>query len=139
MSRRPMAAVKALVERGDELLALEIDVGGTMWTLPGGRVEYGEAPRDALEREVREEVSLEIDIGETVGMYHFFIGPENDGEQVVLTVFDTEDFEGMVDIESGQADEAITGYSWMEPGELVERELNDSLERLLRRHYGINP
>ncbi|MFB6190923.1 MAG: NUDIX hydrolase [Candidatus Nanohaloarchaea archaeon] len=134
--RRPMAAVKAFIERKDQFLALELKVGDrTLWTLPGGRVEYGEAPREALEREIQEEVSLEAEITEPVGMYHFFIGPENNGEQVVLTVFGTDGFSGDVDIGSNPADENITGYEWVTPEEFLDRDSNESLKELVRTQY----
>ena len=33
------------------------------WELPGGKVEPGELPRDALQREIREELGVEIELG----------------------------------------------------------------------------
>jgi len=37
--------------------------GKGLWSLPGGAVELGETLTDALEREIAEEASIEIDIG----------------------------------------------------------------------------
>ena len=36
------------------------------WELPGGKVEPGEHPRDALLREIREELGVEIELGNIV-------------------------------------------------------------------------
>jgi len=33
------------------------------WELPGGKVDPGEAPRDALRREIREELGTQIELG----------------------------------------------------------------------------
>ncbi len=37
------------------------------WEFPGGKVEAGEARRSALEREIREELAVEIEVGSWFG------------------------------------------------------------------------
>ena len=39
------------------------------WNLPGGKVEEGESPWDAVVREVREEVCLEVTVVRLTGIY----------------------------------------------------------------------
>ena len=39
------------------------------WNLPGGGVELGEAPWQAVVREVREEVGLEVEVARLAGLY----------------------------------------------------------------------
>ncbi len=39
------------------------------WNLPGGGVESGEAPWQAVVREVREEVGLEVEVVRLAGLY----------------------------------------------------------------------
>lgn len=42
-----------------------------LWNLPGGGVEVGESPWQAVIREVKEEVCVDVDIIDLVGIYHF--------------------------------------------------------------------
>jgi 8-oxo-dGTP diphosphatase len=60
--------VKALVRAGDRvLLVRERHADGTaFWTLPGGGVEAGETHREALERELIEELGCRVGTAEPV-------------------------------------------------------------------------
>jgi 8-oxo-dGTP diphosphatase len=60
-----MNVVAALINKGDRILITKRKQGSYMagrWEFPGGKVEAGEKPREALMREIKEELCLEIDI-----------------------------------------------------------------------------
>lgn len=135
MSERPMTAVKAMIEREDKILVLKTETeNNSFWVLPGGKVEYGEDPYEALGREIKEEISVEADIGDPVGMYYFYIGEKDEGDQVVLTTFEVDIGDQEIDISSNPADENITDYRWMSPEELIEKTSNDSLADLIKKY-----
>ncbi|MEQ6900634.1 NUDIX domain-containing protein [Nocardioides sp. YIM 152588] len=65
-------AAYAVIVRGDEILLSRLAPRVTkdeMWTLPGGGVEHGENPRDAVVREVYEETGLRAEVGDTTRVF----------------------------------------------------------------------
>ena len=49
--------VAAVIRKGDKILATQRGYGEFKdgWEFPGGKIESGERPEDALKREIREE------------------------------------------------------------------------------------
>lgn len=67
----PSPSVCALVVRDGRLLLARRagDPGKGKWDMPGGFVEEGEDPLDALRRELQEETGLDVEVGEFFGVY----------------------------------------------------------------------
>jgi 8-oxo-dGTP diphosphatase len=59
----------AILDDGGRILCVRMNYAAHAWTTPGGRVEPGESPLDALKREVLEESGLDVEAGELVGVY----------------------------------------------------------------------
>ena len=65
-ARRPVACVGALVWRDDEILLVRRGKPPRegQWSIPGGRIEFGELMRYAAAREVREDTACEVEIAQ---------------------------------------------------------------------------
>ncbi|HWS66030.1 MAG TPA: NUDIX domain-containing protein [Steroidobacteraceae bacterium] len=59
----------AITDEDGRILCLRMNYATHAWTTPGGRVEIGESPLDALKREVLEESGLDVVAEELVGVY----------------------------------------------------------------------
>ncbi len=61
--------VAAIVRKGDNILATQRGYGEwkDWWEFPGGKIEHGETPEEALKREICEELSAEINVDELFG------------------------------------------------------------------------
>ncbi len=68
MTKRISVVGAVIVDDGRVLCAQRGD-GGALdgaWEFPGGKIEPDETPREALEREIREELLCEVKVGEEV-------------------------------------------------------------------------
>jgi 8-oxo-dGTP diphosphatase len=75
----------AVIERGGTVLLCRRKPGGSLggkWELPGGKLEPDETPEQGLVRELREELGIEVRVGEFIGSADFRNGPS---EYRVLT------------------------------------------------------
>lgn len=63
---KTIEVVAAIIIKDGEVFATQRGYGEWQdwWEFPGGKIEPGERPQDALVREIREELDAEIEVGE---------------------------------------------------------------------------
>lgn len=63
---KQIEVVAAIICDGDKIFATQRGYGEwkDWWEFPGGKIEPGEAPKEALKREIREELAAEIEVGD---------------------------------------------------------------------------
>lgn len=67
----PKVAVIALVAADGAALLVRrgVDPGRGLWSLPGGYLDAGEMPAEALRREILEETGLAVHVGEMIAIF----------------------------------------------------------------------
>lgn len=109
--KKRINVVGAVLTQGTKILAAQRGEGMSlsgMWEFPGGKIEEGESPQEALRRELEEELLCSAEIGEKVETTEY----EYDFGIVILTTF----FGTIVDNEP-----TLTEHSevrWVEAAEL---------------------
>lgn len=86
--------VAAIIRRGDDILVCQRTRHQTMplkWEFPGGKIEHGEQPRDALRRELDEELGIHATVGDEVSR---IVHTYPDGGSVELRFFLVDHYEG---------------------------------------------
>ena len=83
---KQIRVVGAVITRDRCVLAAQRGLSGNLaglWEFPGGKIEDGESPENALEREIREELECEVAVGRevTTTVHDYDFG------QVILTTF----------------------------------------------------
>lgn len=65
---KTIRVVAAVIREGDKIFATAKGYGEFkgMWEFPGGKIEEGETPQQALVREKKEELEVEIEVGELI-------------------------------------------------------------------------
>ena len=74
MARRQLLVVAALIEQEGRVLVAQRRADQTQplaWEFPGGKVEPGESPSQALVREIQEELACSIEVGAVVDVVFF--------------------------------------------------------------------
>ena len=65
---KQIEVVAAVIKRGNEIFATQRGYGEfkDWWEFPGGKMEQGETPQQALVREIKEELDADISVGKLI-------------------------------------------------------------------------
>lgn len=91
------------------------DTLGGLWEFPGGKIEPGEAPREALRRELREELGIDVRVGEVLELC-FERGPGPAIALVFFAVHLREDSPQPTAVD-------VADWRWVLPQDIVDEEL----------------
>ncbi|HUJ94308.1 MAG TPA: (deoxy)nucleoside triphosphate pyrophosphohydrolase [Terriglobales bacterium] len=118
--------VAALILKGGKLLVCQRTRHQTMplkWEFPGGKIEDGEQPRDALRRELDEELGIEAQVGEEVArIRHEYKG----GGSVELRFYVVREYKGVLE------NKIFRDMQWAERSQLRDFDFLEADETLVR-------
>jgi 8-oxo-dGTP diphosphatase len=126
MSRSTIVVAGVLRKDGLVLIGQRMasDRHALKWEFPGGKVELGESPREALKRELEEELAVEAVIGAEIARYE----KSTRGKSPLLLLFHS------IDSFTGEpAPVAFEQIKWVVPAELPSYDFLDGDLDFVRR------
>lgn len=119
--------VAALIARDGQVLICQRRNGdryALKWEFPGGKVEHGETPKQALERELREELGISAELGQEVVRYQVQYPKRS---PILLIFISVRSFQGE------PRNEVFEQIRWERPGRLPDYDFLDGDRDIVRR------
>jgi len=128
VTAQPRMAVGAVIVEDDALLLIRRanEPGAGRWSLPGGRVDWGETLAHAVVREVFEETGIECVVGDLVGWV------ERITEEFHYVIFDFA--AQLLSFEDPVAGDDALEVAWVPLHEVDQLDLVDGLAEFLAEH-----
>ncbi len=122
VTRFRVAIYGVLIENGKVLLTDTTVPSGIITNFPGGGLELGEAPLEAVAREFREETDIEVAVDELLFCsQRFQQNPEYPDEQLMHIYYRVRRLSGEV-VDRGNNDDVVS-VRWTAPSELPSRRI----------------
>lgn len=123
-------AIKAIIEKDGKILVLKRssaeEVYDNLWDIPGGRMEFGEQPNEAIKREIMEETNLEAEIISPFAVWSFMAKPDL---QVVGITMIAKYVSGDVELSEEHSE-----FRWIDAKEFSKLEADKSLKKEIEKY-----
>jgi len=124
----PQLAVSAAIFRNDKILLVQRARAPAkgFYSLPGGRVEFGESLHAALHREIKEETGLQIEVVD-LASWHEVLPGSHGGKHYLIMSFAARWVGGAVVL-----NEELDDFRWLMPDALGDLKLTSGLQEVIR-------
>jgi 8-oxo-dGTP diphosphatase len=124
----PQLAVSAAIFRDDKVLLVRRARSPSrgFYSLPGGRVEFGETLHTALHREVDEETALKIEIVDLAAWREVVPGTGGGGHYLIMS------FAARWTSGEPVLNDELDHFMWLAPDEIGDLEMTAGLQEVIR-------
>lgn len=112
--KRKIEVVASFIKKGRKFLIVKKE---ERWEFPGGKVKEGEKLKEALRREIREELGVEIEVGKLLFKF--------ENENYLFYFFKSRIKEGKISLKEHK------GLEWVEIGEIKNFKFYEPDEKFL--------
>lgn len=132
----PIPAVGAFLVEGGELLLVKRaqEPGAGKWSVPGGAIEVGEKAEEALRREVREELGINISSTRLLDIYDSIFLDEKGRVRYHYVIIE---FIAKPSSRTIKPSEEIIDYIWVKVDKVLEMSITPSLRLMIKRHRDV--
>lgn len=125
-------ALKALIIKGDSVLIVRHVGSESTWELPGGRLNKDEDLKTGLQREIHEELGVEIIVGDAISVETFLMKPTS--EQHVAIVYKAH----LLNVEApfAVATDEVAEVVWVDHDSWKNYSLFGNYERVVENYFG---
>jgi ADP-ribose pyrophosphatase YjhB (NUDIX family) len=129
----PQLAVSAAIFRDDRILLVRRarSPAKGYYSLPGGRVEFGETLHAALHREVDEETALKIEIIGLAGWREVVPGAGGGGHYLIMS------FAARWTSGEPVLNDELDDYRWLAPDAIGDLKVTGGLQEVIRQARGL--
>jgi 8-oxo-dGTP diphosphatase len=129
----PQLAVSAAIFRDDKILLVRRARAPAkgFYSLPGGRVEFGETLHAAVQREVDEETGLKIEIVGLAGWREVLPGTAGGGHYLIMSFAARSTFGEPV------LNEELDDFRWSSPDVLGDLKLTPGLQEIIQSAWSL--
>ncbi|MBY0538445.1 NUDIX hydrolase [Patescibacteria group bacterium] len=124
-------AQKAIIKENKVLLVRDPQMDEVIWEIPGERMNIDEEPREAVVREIREELGIEIVVGPVLHMEQFTQG--NEGRRAFVIVYECQMQDVHAEIHMSQAE--VCEIAWVSAKELSKYPLFPEFKSALDYYF----
>ena len=125
-------AQKAIIVNNNKVLLLrDPRMDEVIWEIPGGRMNIDEEPKEAVAREIREELGIEIVVGPVLHMEQFIQGNEGKRAFVIVYTCEMKDPSAQITI----SEDEVCEVAWIAAEELSKYPLFPEYKRALDCYF----